>query len=150
MRTDQLRDRELREGLMRTTIWLALLLLLFGSDSAGAQTATGRICSQAARVQVTTIADTLVIAGRGTAVITICDYEFSFGGTGNMFLETSTTPGACTAPTRVGMTWYGAANIGKAASNAYYRGLALPAGNSLCVNTSAAVPLDLTVYYDQN
>jgi hypothetical protein len=110
------------------------------------------ICGNTARVHVTTNTDTQILAQSGAANIYVCDYEFQLTGVGSFFLEKATS-GTCATTTQIGQLWTGSANgpIGKAAGNAFYRGLNTGASSQLCVNTAAlsSTTLDITVYYDQ-
>jgi hypothetical protein len=76
----------------------------------------------------------------------VCDYEFSFGGTGNAFLETATTGTCGGTKTQISNTWYGVAGTIKPAGNVTYRGMTT-GDLQLCVNTSAAVNFSITVYF---
>jgi hypothetical protein len=120
----------------------AALALLCGSLHAQEVT-----CNASKTVTVTTATDTQILpAPTGPNAIYVCDYEFSFNGTGNAYLETATTGTCGGSLNQIANTWYGVANLGKVAPNAYFRGLTT--GNlQLCVNTSAAVNFSLTVYY---
>lgn len=110
--------------------------------------ATPHICGSVAFRHITTATDTQIVAASGSTNIYVCDYSFSFNGTGNAFLEKATS-GTCATTTQIDHAWYGVANMSKAAANSYYRGLNTGASAQLCVNTSAAVSFDITVYYDQ-
>jgi hypothetical protein len=117
-------------------------------SNTGNLAATPHICGSAIYKHITTATDTQIVAASGSTNIYVCDYSFSFNGTGNAFLEKATS-GTCATTTQIDQTWYGVANESKAAANPYYRGLNTGSSAQLCVNTSAAVPFDITVYYDQ-
>ena len=104
-------------------------------------------CNASTTKTITTATDTqLVAAPRPGLAVYICDYEFSFGGTGNAFLETATA-GTCGGTlTQISNVWYGAASVTKPGGNAIYRGMTT-GDLQLCVNTSAAVNFSITVYY---
>lgn len=114
----------------------------------GGITASIHICGSQVFKHVTTATDTQIVAQSGTKTIYICDYSFSFGGVGNAYLEKATT-GTCATLTQISQVWYGTTNVAKTDANPMYRGLNTGASAQLCVNTSAAVPFDITVYYDQ-
>lgn len=133
---------------MRKSSLVLMLLLVSAPAWAQMDTSPRRICASHVYKHITTATDTQLVAGVSGSKVCVCDYEFSFGGTGNAYLEYSTT-GTCASPTQMTMAWYGAVNIGKAASNPYYRGLTTPASAQLCVNTSGAVSFDIAIYYDQ-
>jgi hypothetical protein len=111
-------------------------------------TGGSHLCSLHTFAHITTATDTQLVAASGSKTIYVCDYSFSFGGSGNAYLEKSTT-GTCGSPTQIAGTWYGVANLGKAATGQFYEGLNTGASAQLCVNTSAAVSFDIDVYYDQ-
>jgi hypothetical protein len=117
-------------------------------NNTGNLAATPHICGSTVFKHITTATDTQIVAASGSQTIYVCDYSFSFNGTGNAFLEKSTS-GTCASPTQIDQAWYGVANMSKAAANPYYRGLNTGASAQLCVNTSAAVSFDITVHYDQ-
>ncbi len=112
---------------------------------------TPHICGSSIFKHITTTTDTEIVPISGTTTIYVCDYEISFGGTGNISLEQATAGavGTCTTITQIGQVWYGVVNAGKAAGNPYWRGLKTAAGAKLCANTTANVSIDITVYYDQ-
>jgi hypothetical protein len=109
------------------------------------------ICGTSKFVHVTSATDTQIVAASGSTNIYVCDYAISFGGTINVYLEKATT-GTCATLTQIDQTWYGVANAGKAAGNAYYRGLNTGESAQLCLNSTGAgvaSGVDVTVYYDQ-
>jgi hypothetical protein len=114
----------------------------------GGVTAAQHICGSQVFKHITTATDTQIVAQSGSKTIYVCDYSFSFGGTGNFYLEKATT-GTCATLTQISQVWYGAANVAKTDANANYRGLNTGASAQLCANTSASASLDITVYYDQ-
>ncbi len=106
------------------------------------------VCGSHVFKHITTATDTQIVAASGSTTIYICDYSFSFNGTGNAYLEKATS-GTCATLTQIDQTWYGAANVGKIAANPYYQGLNTGASAQLCVNTSQAISFDISVNYDQ-
>jgi hypothetical protein len=106
------------------------------------------ICKTAVFKHITTATDTQIAAAVGGLNVYICDIEISWNGTGNIFLEKSSS-GTCAAPTQIGQAYYGVANTQKAHSNPFWNGQQAGVGNQLCVNSSAAVTIDVTVYFDQ-
>lgn len=131
---------------MRYLIGLALLAL--ASLLPRPAFAIEQVCNAVATAHITTNTDTKLVAGVVGQKIYVCDIEFSFNGTGNIFLETSAST-SCTTPTQIAQAWYGIANLSKAHTMPFYNGLVVASGLTLCVNTSAAVTQDVTVYYDQ-
>lgn len=125
---------------------LAALFVLLGCLITGAE-AQQIQCNASKTVAISTAADTQVVPAppQGQAIY-ICDYEFSFNGTGNAYLESATTGTCGGSLVQIGNTWYGIANLGKVAPNPFYRGMTT--GNlQLCVNTNANIAFSLTVYY---
>ena len=109
------------------------------------------VCGSHIFKHITSGTDTQVLAASGSTTIYVCDYDISFGGAQTLFLEKSTS-GTCASPTQIAQAWYGIANAGKIAANAYYRGLNTGASAQLCANTSGVFSgsgADLTVYFDQ-
>lgn len=127
------------------TIWLGILLAIILGTTAQAQ-----VCGRMATASISTATDTQIVAAVTGASIYICDWEFSSNGTGNIKLEYGTGSSCGTGKTQLGQTWYAVADTGKIAANAVQRGMTVPASNALCVNTSANVVMDVTVYYNQN
>ena len=127
-----------------------LFSLLLMPQLSAAQTPTGgsRICGSHAYAHITTATDTQLVKGVAKQTIYVCDYAISFNGTGNIYLEKATS-GTCATLTQLDQTWYGVANAGKIAANPYYVGVNTGEGAQLCVNTSAAVTIDISVNYDQ-
>lgn len=121
------------------------LAVAFSTNNANT---TPHVCGSHIYKHITTATDTQIVAASGSTTIYICDYSFSFNGTGNAFLEKATS-GTCATLTQIDQTWYGAANLGKLAANPYYQGLNTGASAQLCVNTSAGVSFDIAVNYDQ-
>ena len=117
-------------------------------DNINNTVAPPHMCNNFVYKHITTATDTQIVAASGSTTIYVCDYSFSFNGTGNAYLEKATS-GTCATLTQIDQTWYGVANMSKAASQAYYRGLNTGASAQLCVNTSAAVSFDIGVFYDQ-
>jgi hypothetical protein len=130
-----------------------VVFCMFTVNSAQAQpgpspTGGSRICGSHVYKHITTATDTQLIAGVSGRNIYVCDYSISFNGTGNIYLEQATS-GTCATLTQLDQTWYGVANAGKIAANPYYTGISIVAGGQLCVNTSAAIAVDIAVNYDQ-
>jgi hypothetical protein len=98
---------------------------------------------------ITSATDTQIVAASGSTNIFVCDFEFSVGSAATNFYLEKGTSGTCGGLTQLGITHHGSANMTAKASNALYRGFNTGAGNQLCVNTDAAGPLDIGVFYDQ-
>jgi hypothetical protein len=107
-----------------------------------------RICGSHVFKHITTATDTQIVAASGAQTIYVCDYDISFNGTGNIFLEKATS-GTCATTTQIDLTWYGVANWGKNVGKPFYTGLNTGPSAQLCANTNAAVPVDIAVDYDQ-
>lgn len=114
----------------------------------GGTTTNQHICGSHIFKHITTATDTQILPASGTTTIYVCDYSLSFGGTGNAYLE-SASSGTCGGLAQIDQAWYGLAGVNKTAANGLYSGLATPASARLCINTSAAVSVDVGVNYDQ-
>jgi hypothetical protein len=133
---------------MRLTPWLiSAVLVALGGAPASAQSAS-QACQAAKTVAPATATDTQVVAALSGTNIFICGVEASSNGTNNFYLESSTNKTCTGTLTQVGTEWYTNANWGKIASP-YIPGLSAGLGNTLCVHTTAAVALSLTVWYAQ-
>lgn len=111
-------------------------------------TTNQHICGSHIFKHITTATDTQILPASGSTTIYVCDYSLSFGGTGNAFLE-SASSGTCGGLTQIDHTWYGLAGVNKPAANGLWSGLATAASARLCIQTSAAVSVDVGVNYDQ-
>jgi hypothetical protein len=107
------------------------------------------VCGSYKYVHITSATDTQIVAASGSTTIYVCDFEFSVGAVAtNFYLEKATT-GTCATLTQLGILHNGQIGMTAKASNAFYRGLNTGSSAQLCVNTSAAGPLDIGVFYDQ-
>ena len=102
--------------------------------STGNSAATPHICGSTAHATLAA-ADTQIVNVSGTTSIYVCDYDISFSGTVNVYLEQATS-GTCATLTQLTQTWFGVANAGRAGSNAFYRGLHTAASSQLCLHGS--------------
>ena len=124
---------------------LLLIFFLFAFSS-GAEAQD--VCKNKIIKSISAATDTQLVAAVSGKQILVCDWDISFSGSTNIYLEYSTT-GTCASPTQLSQTWYGAANTGKTAASPFYRGMITPAGAQLCANTNTSTTVDITVYYSQ-
>jgi hypothetical protein len=109
------------------------------------------MCGSFAKLQVSSNADTQIVALASGKSIYVCDYKFMFSAAGAFYLETA-TGAACAGPVQMDVLWTGlsTAPIGKGAGNPWYQGLPTVTSGALCVHTTAmSGTLDVGVYYDQ-
>lgn len=118
----------------------------FSTNNADAQP---HVCGSYKYVHITSATDTQIVAASGSTTVFVCDFDFSVGSTPTIFYLEKGTSGTCGGLTQIGIVHNGSANMTAKASNAFYRGLNTGASNQLCVNTNAAGPLDIGVFYDQ-
>lgn len=112
-------------------------------------TTAAEMCGNHIFKHITTATDTQIVAPSGSTTVRVCDIGFSFGGTGNAYLESATSSSCGGTLTQIDMAWYGVANLSKTDAEPWYRGLNAGSSNGLCVHTTGAVSFDISVYYDQ-
>lgn len=106
------------------------------------------ICTNHAFKHITTATDTQIVAQNSTNNIYVCNYSLSANGTQTVFLEKATS-GTCATLTQIDQAWYLTQFSGKSGGNDIYHGLNTGASAQLCINTSAAQSVDVSVDYDQ-
>lgn len=130
-------------------VLLVALLLIAGAVSVGpieAQTVTPRVCSKAVVYDASTNGATqLVAAGNG---IYICGYTLFAAGSVNVNLGFAS---ACTATlTALTPAYRFTTQTGITDPSPYFRGMFVPSGNALCINTSAGIAVQAVVYFDNS
>jgi len=121
---------------------------IYGFTTAGVY-AFPEVCGSTATVSPSTATDTQIVALSSGKNIYVCSFSASSNGNNNFYLE-SATAGSCGGSlTQMGNTWYTTQYWAKAAVDPFYRGMNTGANNALCVHTTAAQNLSVTVYYDQ-
>lgn len=133
---------------------LALIAALAFGASASAQVPSqgpnnAIMCNASAIYSNTTAGGTIMVPGVAGKIIYVCGYILQAGGTTNALLTTGT--GAACGTATVSLTPTYNFTIGLAVQDVagFFRGMLTPAGNSLCVASSAGVSLNAIVYYGQ-
>ena len=111
--------------------------------------ATGAVLnSQAsAPINVSTATTTQLVALSGTMKIYVTSFDVVAGGTGNITFEYGTGTACATSPTALTGAYPLTAQAGIAKGSGVGAVLIVPAGNALCVLTSAAVQMSGSVSY---
>jgi hypothetical protein len=105
-------------------------------------------CAAAVTVSPSIATDTQIVALSAGKNIFICGIEASSSGTNDFYLESATAASCGGTLTQIGTEYYTAADWLKTAGP-YLPGLSTGTGNALCVHTTAAEALSLTVWYAQ-
>lgn len=124
---------------------LATLLALL-PNAARAQ-ANGAPCNVAAIYDASTNGSTQLVASKG--VIFICGFSFFSAGTVNVKLIYGTGAACVAGSVNVTPAFQFTAQTGFSDSSSLWRGLTVPAGNALCINTSAGIAVQAIVHYGQ-
>lgn len=108
-------------------------------------------CTQAPAIySASTSGSTQIIAASGATVVRICGYSITVGGTAtNVKLVRGTGTNCATSPTDITPPYNFAANGGIVDGGPFWRGLAGAAGDAICINASAANPVQALVYWDR-
>ena len=130
--------------MIRTIIAAVLVALLYGTAHAQAP----QTCGGIATVNPASATDTQIVAPLAGKNIFVCGIEASSNGSNNFYLESATAASCGGTLTKIGTTWYTAADWVKSAG-AYIAPLTTGVGNGLCLNTSGTTALSVTVYYGQ-
>jgi hypothetical protein len=139
--------------MMRRLLAFALVLLglaLCDQASAG-QTVTGIACSRSVLYDASTNGATQLVASGST--IYICGYKIATNAAINVGLVFGTGTNCATGQTKITPAFAFAANtagIGSIGEDTQqFRGLTVPPGQALCINTSAGSAVQAIVYFDQ-
>ena len=143
-------------GHLRLVALLALLLLDTPPQQAQAQPFGGTTwCNESVVYDTNTNGSTLLVAASQSGAVGICGYVIASAAAVSVKLEYGTSvksacdtnPVAITPPWTFQASSSGIASIVDNASN--YRGLSVPGGFDLCINTSAGESVQAIVYYYQ-
>ena len=140
---------------------LSLGLPLLPCHQAAAQgVTTQRTCGQSAFYDAAASGATQLVpppAGNQTRTgntIFICGYTFATAGTVNIGLVYGTGTNCGTGTTKITPAYQfiatASAIAGIVDGGSVFRGLSVPAGNNLCINTSAGVAVQAMVYFDNS
>lgn len=123
-----------------------------GSNSigtVGADPSKGGATPASVAINVSTATTTQLVALSGTTKIYVTSYDVIAGGTGNITLVYGTGASCGTGTTSLTGAYNLTAQAGIAKGNGVGAVLVVPAGNALCVTTSAAVQMSGSVSYQQ-
>lgn len=131
-----------------------LLLFLFLSSSALAQpvNAPGFApvqCNKSAVYDTNANGLTELVALSAGKQIYVCGYTINSGGTVNVALKYGTGTACATGTTSLTPAYSMVAQEVITDSSPFFRGLNVPAGNALCLSTSAGVAVQAVVMYGQ-
>lgn len=134
---------------MRRLILLLIAALAFVPLPAVAQSsATAQPCTGAAIYDASTNGSTRLVTAREVGGIYVCGYVFS---TSNLSAQVAVklifgTGSACaTGSTNLTPAYVMSPNV--VDPSPYFRGMYVPPGNDLCINTNAGVAVQATVYF---
>jgi hypothetical protein len=112
-------------------------------------TVTGSASSSSVPINVSTATTTQLVALSGTLSIYVTSLDVIAGGTGNITFEYGTGTACATGTTALTGAYPLTAQAGIAKGDGNGTILKVPAGNALCVLTSAAVQMSGSVSYQQ-
>lgn len=115
----------------------------------GSDPSSGKGTPASAAINVSTATTTQLVALSGTTKIYVTSYDVIAGGTGNITFVYGTGASCGTGTTSLTGAYNLAAQAGIAKGNGLGAVLIVPAGNALCVTTSAAVQMSGSVSYQQ-
>lgn len=123
-----------------------------GSNSigvVGADPSKGGATPASAAINVSTATTTQLVAISGTTKIYVTSFDVIAGGTGNITFVYGTGASCGTGTTSLTGAYNLTAQAGIAKGSGVGAVLVVPAGNALCVTTSAAVQMSGSVSYQQ-
>jgi hypothetical protein len=124
--------------------------LLMGTKASSGNMAGVIACDKYAIYDASTSGDTQIIAASGSTAIYVCSYTMGVGATAtNVKLDYGTGSNCVTGTTALTPAGQFIANGGKVISSPFWNGLKTPASQALCVNASAANPVQVEVWYAQ-
>lgn len=130
---------------------IAVLAALASSSPRAAQTVTGIACSRSVFYDTNTNGATQLVAA-GSAIY-VCGYKIATNAAINVGLVFGTGTNCATGLTKITPAYAFAANTAGIASiddgAQQFRGLTVPPGQTLCINTSAGSAVQAIVYFDQ-
>jgi hypothetical protein len=106
-------------------------------------------CRQTAVYDASTNGSTALVTGRTTANIRICGFNIWAAGTATVKLVYGTGTACATGETAITPAYSLTTQTGIADSATYWRGMFVPAGNDLCIKTSAGVAVQAQIYFRQ-
>lgn len=125
---------------------LALFAVLLFSWPAMAQVLT---CRQTVLYDASTNGSTVLKTGGTTANISICGFNIWAAGTATVKLVYGTGTACATGETAITPAYSLVTQTGITDGSGNWRGLLVPAGNDLCIKTSAGVAVQAQVYLVQ-
>jgi hypothetical protein len=138
--------------MIRFVVALALALGLLAAPALAQQTAP-TYCNAAPFYDSNTNGSTRLLAAKTTGAMYLCGYSISSIGTVNVKLIYGTGTNCGTGTVSITPAFQsngaGTTEFVFVDSSAAYRGLFVPAGNDLCINTSAGVSVQAIVYVYQ-
>jgi hypothetical protein len=136
-------------GVALTQINAATTLAGNGPTGTGAQRVTLSQDGSSAAINVSTATTTQLVALSGSTVIYVTSFDVIAGGTGNITFEYGTGASCGTGTTALTGAYPLIANSGISKGSGTGTILKVPAGNALCVLTSAAVQMSGSISYLQ-
>lgn len=115
----------------------------------GSDPSQGKGTPASAAISVSTATTTQLVAISGTTKIYVTSYDVIAAGTGNITFVYGTGSSCGTGTTSLTGAYNLTAQAGVAKGNGQGAVLVVPAGNALCVTTSAAVQMSGSVSYQQ-
>src|SRR4051812_48665084 len=135
--------------MIRSVIGAVALLLLtsiFGNPPMWAAHAA-QACGNAVIYDNTTVNSTQLLALSSTNGIYICGYSIFAGGTANVDLRYGTGTNCATGATKITPAYQLTAQTGIVDGASEFRGLYVPTGKALCINSSVGIAVQVIVYY---
>lgn len=116
------------------------------------QTVVGTNCNTSLIYDASTNGATQLQASNtsGTGLLYICGYTFFAAGTVNVDLVYGTGTACATGTTKLTPAYQFTAQTGIVDASPFYRGMSVPGGQNLCINTSAGVAVQAVVYVSRN
>ena len=115
----------------------------------GSDPSSGKGTPSSVAINVSTATTTQLVALSGSTAIYVTSFNFIAGGTGNVTLEYGTGSNCGTGTTALTGAYPLTAQNGIANGNGLGAVLKVPAGNALCILTSAAVQVSGSLSYQQ-
>jgi hypothetical protein len=122
---------------------------VYGGANVGGNLTGSIKCGSSAFYDASTSGSTQLVAISGSTKIYICGYTIFAGATANVGLVYGTGTNCATGSTKITPAYPLVAQAGAVDGAAEFRGLATVASQALCINSSAAVAVQATVYYTQ-
>ena len=104
-------------------------------------------CTRAAQYDASTMGSTQMVAAGGA--IYVCGYILWAAGTVTVGLDYGTGTNCATVAGEVTPAFQLTTQTGINDPSPYFRGLSVPSGNALCLDTSAGVAVQAIVFYEQ-